>query len=104
GADRGSADADPDHGLSSRGTLSATYRPDYVCDETDDSRRSGLLRHAGFASFKTLTCSTRRSLLARTSIRMPSRSAVSPGSGTWPSHSVTSPPTVVDSSSSSGVY
>ena len=48
------------------------------------------------------TCSTRRSSLASTSMRTPSRSTDSPALGTRPSHSLTRPPTVVDSMSSSG--
>src|ERR1700691_1852278 len=51
---------------------------------------------------RTRTCATRSSSLARTSMWMPSRSTDSPDCGTRPSHSLTNPPTVVDSISSSG--
>src|SRR5271156_1919982 len=58
--------------------------------------------NAAGSTLETRTCSTFSSSPARTSIRIPSRSTVSPTRGTCPSHSVTRPAMVVDSVSSAG--
>src|SRR6185369_14840330 len=70
-------------------------------DQRHESRLEMFTHCATVCDLLIRTCSTRNSSEASTSMRTPSRSTNSPALGTRPNHSLTSPPTVVDSISSS---
>ena len=79
------------------------YTPADVALLAEVDRAMGTLSGPATACvLRMRTCSTRSSSLARTSMCRPSRSTDSPARGTRPSHSVTRPPTVVDSISPCG--